>query len=153
MHYLYQLVPLRPPPTFKVAIQVSAYAWDQYYMREHCVGKGGEYRGRKSVSTTGFTHTWRKITNIHTVEAHRTFEPRRPHARASDSLRSHFVCTCADRGASHGIHADGGRAEGDHNARAVHGATVERLPPPADVAGAHRVPGLYRRPIAALTSR
>ena len=82
VHYLNEMLPLRPPPPFKVAMYVSAYAFDQYYMKEHCNGKDGEYRGRKSVSTTGFTHTWRKITNINTVEVRRAFEATRPRVRA-----------------------------------------------------------------------
>ena len=136
-HFLDALVPLRPPPSFKVATCVSAYAWDQYYMKEHCNGKEGEYRGRKSVSTTGMTHTWRKVTNINTVEERRAVEPTHPHARAPASTCV-LCCCCADRAARHRIHAYRGGAQGDHRARAVHGAAVGRVPPLAAAARAPR---------------
>ena len=93
-HYLLALVPLRPPPPYKVAMHCSAYGWDQYYMKEHCNGKDGEYRGRKSVATTGMTHTWKKITNINTVEERRVIEPTHPQALAPHALALTccFVC-------------------------------------------------------------
>ena len=108
-HYLHMMVPLRPPPSFKVATHCSAYAWDQYYMKEHCNGKDGEYRGRKSVSSSGMTHAWKKITNINTVEERRAIEPTHPRVRARMHLPSHvscvLCCCCADRAARHRIHA------------------------------------------------
>ena len=89
-HYLSLLVPLRPPPPFRVAIQVSVYVWDQFYIKEHCDGKNGEYRGRKSISTTGLTHAWHKITNINTLEvSYHSPSPIRCHA--SHAFRTH-VC-------------------------------------------------------------
>ena len=139
-YYLQEMLPLRPPPPFRVAIQVSAYAWDQFYMKEHCEGKNGEYRGRKSVSTTGFSHSWNKITNINTVEVRRAFEPTHPlhtHVRAL-IVRSPVLLVRADSGACYCLHADRVAAQGDHRGRAVHGAAVGRLPDATVVAGAHR---------------
>ena len=43
-YYLFLLTPLRPPPAFRVATQVSVYVWDQFYLKAHCAGKNGEYR-------------------------------------------------------------------------------------------------------------
>ena len=89
-HYLSLLVPLRPPPPFRVAIQVSVYVWDQFYIKEHCDGKNGEYRGRKSISTTGLTHAWHKITNINTLEVS-DHSPSPVRCHASHAFRTH-VC-------------------------------------------------------------
>lgn len=89
-HYLFLLTPVRPPPAFSVATQVSAYVWDQFYIKEHCNGKNGEYRGRKSITSTGLTHEWHKITNINTLEVS-CHSPSPILCHASHAFRAH-VC-------------------------------------------------------------
>ena len=84
---LLKLTPLRPPPAFRVATQVSVYVWDQFYLKAHCEGKNGEYRGRKSITSSGLAHEWHKITNINTLEVS-CRSPRPILCHASHALRA-----------------------------------------------------------------
>ena len=86
-YYLFLLTPLRPPPAFRVATQVSVYVWDQFYLKAHCAGKNGEYRGRKSITSSGLAHEWHKITNINTLEVS-CRSPRPILCHASHALRA-----------------------------------------------------------------